>query len=82
LDKIEGGDCKREVICITFGDPTEKNKLVWGSPWEGSHDRSWSSMAGHGELAGEGKEGEGEERDGAQLGAAWGGPRGAMEMGC
>jgi hypothetical protein len=28
LDKIEGGDYKREVICIGFGHPTKKNKFV------------------------------------------------------
>jgi hypothetical protein len=39
-------------------------------PWEGSHGRSWSSMASHGELAGE--EGEGDGGEGAQLGAPWG----------
>jgi hypothetical protein len=30
----------------------------------GGHGWSWSSVAGHGELAGEGKEGEGEEGEG------------------
>jgi hypothetical protein len=64
-NKIEGRDSKMEVICICFSYPTKKNELVWGSPWDGSHDRSWSSMAGHGELAKEGKEGEGGGRGGA-----------------
>jgi hypothetical protein len=41
-DKIEGGDCKREVMCILSDHPTKKNELVRGSPWKGSHDRSWS----------------------------------------
>jgi hypothetical protein len=27
-DKIEGEDCKREVICIGFVHPTMKNELV------------------------------------------------------
>jgi hypothetical protein len=27
-DKIEGGDCKREVICIRFDHPMMKNRLV------------------------------------------------------
>jgi hypothetical protein len=27
LDKIEGGDSKREVVCIHFGCPTKKNDL-------------------------------------------------------
>jgi hypothetical protein len=27
-DKIEGGDCKREVICIRFGYPTKKKEIV------------------------------------------------------
>jgi hypothetical protein len=26
-DKIEGRDCKREVMCIRFGHPTKKNEL-------------------------------------------------------
>jgi hypothetical protein len=26
-DKIEGGDRKREVVCIHFGCPTKKNDL-------------------------------------------------------
>jgi hypothetical protein len=61
-DKIEGRDCKREVMCIRFGHPTKKNELVWGSPWE-------AAMAGvHGELVREGKEGgRGRGRGGAQL---------------
>jgi hypothetical protein len=39
-DKIEGGDCKREVMCICFGYLMKKNELVWASPWEGNHDRA------------------------------------------
>jgi hypothetical protein len=27
-DKIEGGDSKREVICIRFGHPMKKNEIV------------------------------------------------------
>jgi hypothetical protein len=77
-DKIECGNCKRNVICIRFGHPTKKNDLGYSSPWEGSHGRSWSSVAGHGELAREGKEEEGEGGvGGARLGAA----RGAMGRG-
>jgi hypothetical protein len=38
-DKIEGGDSKREVICIRFGHPTKKNEFVWGSPWEAAMTR-------------------------------------------
>jgi hypothetical protein len=41
-DKIEGGDSKRDVMCIRFGHPTKKNELVRGSPWAGSHDWSWN----------------------------------------
>jgi hypothetical protein len=33
-DKIEGGDSKREVICIRFGHPTKKNEFMLGSSWE------------------------------------------------
>jgi hypothetical protein len=28
LDKIEGGNCKREVMCIRFDHPTKKNELL------------------------------------------------------
>jgi hypothetical protein len=28
LDKIEGGDSKREIMCICFGHPTKKNEPV------------------------------------------------------
>jgi hypothetical protein len=28
LDKIEGGDSKRKVVCIRFGHPMKKNGLV------------------------------------------------------
>jgi hypothetical protein len=39
-DKIEGGDCKREVICISFGHPTKKNGLC-----EALHGRGpWSEL--------------------------------------
>jgi hypothetical protein len=31
-DKIEGGNCKREVISIQFGCPTKKTELVCGLP--------------------------------------------------
>jgi hypothetical protein len=55
-DKIECGNYKRNVIYIHFGHPTKKNDLGYSSPWEGSHGRSWRSIAGHGELAREGKE--------------------------
>ncbi len=27
-DKIEGGDSKREVMCIRFGHPTKENEIV------------------------------------------------------
>jgi hypothetical protein len=33
-DKIEGVDCKREVICIRFCHPMKKNEIVCVSPWE------------------------------------------------
>jgi hypothetical protein len=60
-------------LCICFGHPTKKTSLC-----EALHGRATmvgvgASMEGHGELAGEGGEGEGEERDGAQLGSARGG---------
>jgi hypothetical protein len=48
--------------------PQRKTSLC-GVSMEGGHGQSWSSMGGsHGELTGEGKEGEGEEEAG---GAAW-----------
>jgi hypothetical protein len=58
-DKIEGEDIKRKVMHIRFG---QSYKEKW--PWlelsiGGGHDRS-CSCAGHGELAGKVKEGEGE----------------------
>jgi hypothetical protein len=60
-DKIEGRDCKREIMCIRFGHATRKNELVWGSPWEDTHGQSWSSLASRGELDGEeGEVGKGE----------------------
>jgi hypothetical protein len=45
----------------------------------GGHGQSWCSMGAHGELAGEGKEGEWEEAEGGTArGAPWGGGGGAM----
>jgi hypothetical protein len=77
LNKIEGGDSKREVMCIHFGHPMKKNELVWGSPWEGSHGRSWRSMADHGELAG----GEGERGHSCGVAMEWGRAAGGGAMG-
>jgi hypothetical protein len=96
-DKIEGGNCKREVMCICFDHPTKKNEVVWDSPWEGSHGWSQSSIADHGELAREGKEGKGGgerrgagverhgEREGSRrglVGVAWEGAAGAVSCSC
>jgi hypothetical protein len=67
-DKTEGGDSKREVVCIRFGCPTKKMTLV-----RALHGRA--AMAGvgapwpvMGELAREGREGEGERERWAWLG--------------
>jgi hypothetical protein len=70
-NKIEGGDCNREVMCICFGHPTKKNELVQGSPWEAAMAGVGASMGAHGELVGEGKVGEGEEGEGRRCGAPW-----------
>jgi hypothetical protein len=67
-DKIKDGDSWRKVVRICFGHPTKKNDLGYSSPWTGSHGWSWSSMAVHGELTGEGREG---ERKGREAGGAW-----------
>jgi hypothetical protein len=49
----------------------------------GGHGRSWSFHGSHAELAGEGKEGEGEEEAGARCwGAPWGEGGAAMGRGC
>jgi hypothetical protein len=45
-------------MCIRFGHPAKKNELVWGSSWEAAMTGVGASMGAHGELAGEGKEGE------------------------
>jgi hypothetical protein len=63
LDKIEDGDSKRKVIRIHFGHPMKKNEFV----------------GAHGELTGEGKEGVGEEEEGAQVWGAMG--RGGLQEG-
>jgi hypothetical protein len=63
-------------VCIRFGQPMKKKGLV--RALHGSHGWSWSSLAGHGDLTGEGGEGRVEGGEGAQLGrwvpwGAWGG---------
>jgi hypothetical protein len=59
-------------MCIRFDHPTKKNEFVWDSPWEAAMARVRASMGAHGELTEEGKEGEGEEEEGAQLGGGMG----------
>jgi hypothetical protein len=72
-DKFEGGDSKREVMCIHFGHPMKKNVLVWGFPWEGSHGWSWSSMEGAMGTCQRGERGGRRRgRGGAAGDAAWG----------
>jgi hypothetical protein len=72
-DKIDGGNCVREVMHTRFGHPTKKMSLVGtlhgraamtevGAPWEAM-----------GELVGEEKEGEGEGGEGVRLRARLGG---------
>jgi hypothetical protein len=84
LDKIEGGDYEREVMCNHFGHPTKKNELVWGSPWEAAMAGVELIEGSHVELTGEGKEGEGGgrvgRRQGAWLGVAWEAARGTMGL--
>jgi hypothetical protein len=77
-DKIEGGDSKREVICIHFGQPTKKNEIVWGSPWEAAMaglEAPWELMGSSQER---GRKGEWEEGQGARLGEREGYRRGGM----
>jgi hypothetical protein len=70
-DKIEAGDSKREVMYICFGHPTMRKIVLFGALY------GRTAMTGHGELAGEGNEGRGDEQ-GAQAtgsgeeGGAWG----------
>jgi hypothetical protein len=40
-------------MCICFGHPTKKNKLVWASPCKGQPWPELKLHAGHGELTGE-----------------------------
>jgi hypothetical protein len=76
-DKIKDGDSWRKVVRICFGHPTKKNDLGYSSPWTGSHGRSWSSMAVHGELTGEGRGGERKGREaGGRMGCQHGGEEG------
>jgi hypothetical protein len=51
----------------------EEKRVCVGLSMGGGHGQNWSSMGGsHGELVGEGKEGEGEEEAGAWLGGGMG----------
>jgi hypothetical protein len=76
-DKIDGGDCKREVICIRFGHPSKKNEFVWGLhgrwPWPKLelHGRQPWGAHRRGERRGRRRGGRGRG-----LGAAWGAARG------
>jgi hypothetical protein len=64
-------------MCIRFDHPTKKYELVRGSPWKGSHDRSWNFHGSPWGAHRRGEDGEGEEGDGAQLGGEAGeGPMG------
>jgi hypothetical protein len=66
LDKIEGGDSKREVMCICFNHPTKKNSLV-----EAPHGRRpWPVMGSSPERKGKGERG-GAWGRGAMGRAAW-----------
>jgi hypothetical protein len=66
-DKIEGGDSKREVICIRFVYPTKKKGdcvrlSMGGQSWPelGLHDRPWECSLERGERGKErGKGGHG-----------------------
>jgi hypothetical protein len=59
-DKIEVEDSKRKVVRIRFGCLIEKTELDWGLPWWADIAGLESLIAGHGELIGEGRDGEGE----------------------
>jgi hypothetical protein len=62
-DKIKIGDIKKKVVHIRFSCPITKTELGWGLSWWAAITGLESLIAGHGELAGEGVEGE--ERRGA-----------------
>jgi hypothetical protein len=81
LNKIKGGDSKREVVCIQFGYPTKKNGLGYSSPREAAMAGLELMEGGHGgssERKGGGR-GEGGGwgrclgRHGGRLGVPWGG---------
>jgi hypothetical protein len=74
-DKIEGGDCKREVICIRFGHPTKKTRLCEALHGRAAVARVGASMEPMGSSPESGKV-EGER--GRGLGCSWG----AMGRGC
>jgi hypothetical protein len=78
-DKIEGGDCKREVMCICFGHPMTKKRACVRLSMRG---HSWPELELHGQpwrARRRGRE-RGERRQGARLGG--GGREGAMGRGC
>jgi hypothetical protein len=90
-DKIEGGDYKREVMCIYFDHPTKKNELVWDSPWEAAMAGVGAPLMAACQARERGERGERRRWAGARLGArlgAWewllggGAQEGGLGVGC
>jgi hypothetical protein len=74
-DKIEGGDSKREVMCICLVIPQRKTALVEAFHEGDDHGRSWSSIGGHGGARRRGERGgrgKGRGGRGWGVGAPWG----------
>jgi hypothetical protein len=70
----------RRRLCASVLIIPKKNGLDRSSPWKGGHDWTLSSMAGHGELTGEGREGGGRRAEDGGAAASCGG-EGADAMG-
>jgi hypothetical protein len=70
-DKIEGEDCRREVMCICFGHPRRKWDCVRLS-MGGGHGWSWSSINGDMASSWERRRGKEERGRGALLGVRLG----------
>jgi hypothetical protein len=81
LDKIKGEDSKREIMCISFGSPTKKNRACLRASMKGTamaelklHGQPWE-LTRRGREGGRGRGRGGDATRGAPWGAAGGGPR-------
>jgi hypothetical protein len=79
-DKIEGVDSKREVVHLHFSCRMKKTEIGLGLPLWAAIAGLESLIAGHGESAGEGVEGEERRGAGGATGCVGGG--GAMGSSC